>query len=164
LDRANEFAKSIMLDLEDIPGRNGMQVMWDIIDRETRIKRNIILRSFIDPFWGDCSKFLNDPLRQPRLCVVGTSGIGKTTGTAFPIRKLLEDNQTVVYRIRGEDPIGWYHYFFPKGDGFVAVNVYPETNHLPKFKVLHLTQHILLLTLERLRKAASLEPHLRQSI
>jgi hypothetical protein len=125
LHRAKEFAKSIMLNIEDIPGSSGMKVMRDVVDLETGMKRDIVLRSFINRFWSDCIKFLDDPMRQTRLCVVGTPGIGKTTGTAFPIRKLLADNQTVVYHIRNKTTNGWYHEFVPKGDGSVAVNVYP---------------------------------------
>jgi hypothetical protein len=125
LDLANQFAKSILSDLEYIPDSNGMQVMRDVMDLETGIKGDVILRRMANDFWDECMKFLDDPRYQPRLCVVGTPVIGKTAWTAFPIRMLLKQGKTVVYHIRGSDSSGWYYEFVPGRDTFVGVNVYP---------------------------------------
>jgi hypothetical protein len=100
LDRANQFASSMMSVLEKIPGSNGMEVMKDVIDLDNGIKRDVIVRSVTIRFWHACMKFLNSARNRPKLYVLGTPGIGKTTGIAFPIRILLKQGKTVVYHKR----------------------------------------------------------------
>jgi hypothetical protein len=138
LERANEFAKAIMADLEDIPNSNGMKLMANVTNLETGNRRNIILRMITNDFWNECMEFLNDPSHRPRLCVVGTPGIGKTTSTAFPIRMLLKQNKTVVYLIRGERTDGWIYEFVPGRDNSVAVKVYPEITSFTQISSLDL--------------------------
>jgi hypothetical protein len=138
LHRANQFAASIMSDLEDIPKSNGMQVMRDVLDLQTGIKRDIVLRRKTNSFWSECMEFLSDPSCQPLFCVAGTPGIGKTAWTAFAIRMLLKQGKTVVYHIRGDACRGWYYEFVPGRNDTVAVDAYPETVEIEKIASLNL--------------------------
>jgi hypothetical protein len=138
LERAKEFAKSIMSDLKPIPESEDMQLMPNIIDIETGIERDIVIRSMNNSFWKECIQVLNDENHLFRLCVVGTPGIGKTTCTAYAIRMLLIAKKTVVYRIRGDDATGWYYEFIPRVNHPIDVNVYPETvsiHHIASLQV-----------------------------
>jgi hypothetical protein len=78
--RADQFAKSIMLNLEDFPGSDGMKFMRDVIDLEKGIKRDVILWNVTTPFLNECIEFLSEPRYRPRLCVVGTPGVARQPG------------------------------------------------------------------------------------
>jgi hypothetical protein len=51
--------------------------------------------------------------RQHRVCVVGSTGVGKTTTTAVFIRSLLLRGTSVVYHIRTTDKSRWVYEFIP---------------------------------------------------
>jgi hypothetical protein len=130
LKLAEDFAESIMSDLRNIPGCKKMQVMKNIIDLEKGTTRDVVIREVTIDFWKECMEFLDAPSYQPRLCVVGTPGIGKSTSTAYFIRVLLTERKTVVYRMRETNSIGWYYEFVPRRvalDIRVDVRVYPNS-------------------------------------
>jgi Retrotransposon hot spot protein len=122
-NRGREFVSSIMNDLEEIPGSNGMRVMRGVIKLESDRKRDIVIRNITQPFWEECIRVVNIPNMRVRVCAVGTPGIGKTTSTPFLIRMLLEEKQTVVYRLRSED---YFWEFTWNDEGGYVVNVHPE--------------------------------------
>jgi hypothetical protein len=51
----------------------------NLMDLETGRRRDIIIRSIAIDFWNEWMEVLNTPDCTPRLCVVGTPGIGKST-------------------------------------------------------------------------------------
>jgi hypothetical protein len=126
LERAKNFFESIMTDLVEIPESGGMQLLHNVMDLETGRRRDIIIRSIAIDFWNECMEVLNTPDCTPRLCVVGTPGIGKSTITAFFIRKLLQEHKTVVYLVRARNKCGWYYEFIPKKDAPLDLKVYRE--------------------------------------
>lgn len=113
--------------VDPIPNSGGMRVVRGVLDLETGATHDIILRNITVPFWEACLKVVNRPNSRTRVAAVGNPGIGKTVSTAWLIRMLLEQRQTVVYLIRTIDSSSWYYEFVPKSDGRVTTNVYPET-------------------------------------
>jgi hypothetical protein len=53
LDRANQYAALTMWDLEDIPERNGIQIIRDVMDLEPGIKWDVVLRRMTNSFWSE---------------------------------------------------------------------------------------------------------------
>jgi hypothetical protein len=123
---AQQFVKSIMADLMEIPDSNGMKVMNNVVDLETGKVQDVVIRRITADFWSECIRLLNDEKMEYRVCAVGTPGIGKTTSTPLLIRMLLMDEQTVVYLVRTKEKTSWYYEFIPQSNNDVVVNVYPE--------------------------------------
>jgi polynucleotide 5'-kinase involved in rRNA processing len=124
LDRAKKFSESIMSDAVEIQESGGMQLLPDVMNLKTGNRVDIVIRSITHDFWNGCMEFPSSSNYRPRLCVVGIPGIGKSTITAFFIRKLLQEGKTVVYLIRARDKRGWYYEFLPRDDAPIDVNVY----------------------------------------
>ena len=122
-NRGSEFFTSIMKEIEEIPGSNGMRVMRGVIKLESDSERDIVIRNITQPFWEECIRAVSIPNMRVRVCAVGTPGIGKTTSTPFLIRMLLEEKKTVVYRLRTED---YFWEFAWNDEGGYVVNVHPE--------------------------------------
>lgn len=110
------FVKSIMKDYVDIPNSNGMRVLNDILDIETNSRGNVVLRNITEKFWRE----VIEATKTHRVCAVGTPGIGKTTTTCIPIRFLLEEKKTVVYRVRRIGNKGYVYMFIPTLDEVIV--------------------------------------------
>jgi hypothetical protein len=126
---AVEFWKSIMVDYEEIPNSNGMSVLRNVVELETGMRGNIVIRNSEESFWQACIKTLNTPSKRYRVCAVGTPGTGKTALTTILICMLVKDRQTVVYLIRTDEKAGWYYEFTPdKESAHITAKVYCERN------------------------------------
>jgi hypothetical protein len=148
---ARAFVKSILeQEPELIPESDGMLVMRDVLNLETGVKSDVVIRKLTRPFWQACIDAVDrhpvpanagrrrvDDVDAPvtterlRVCAVGTPGIGKTTCTAVLIRMLLKEKRgTVVYHVRAPKEAGWIYEFIPgpddDGGDPVTANVYPD--------------------------------------
>ena len=85
---------------------------------------------------GDAG-MMEESRHRYRVCVVGSSGVGKTTTTCILIRMLLERGKSVVYHIRTTDKSRWVYEFIPNRKDVshnpygIEVKVTPES----KFQV-----------------------------
>jgi hypothetical protein len=142
---ANDFVKSIMTNFEEIQKSkeipndgelppstsSGMSVLRDVVNLETGMRCNIVIRSITQPFWQACIDTVGTIEARCHVCVVGTPGIGKTASTPILIRMLLKARLTVVYHVRTKNMTGWYREFTPdKESDKVTTNVYPETTNV----------------------------------
>jgi hypothetical protein len=125
-DVARRFIDSLMqASFEHVPG--GLRVLRGIYDIETRSENiTIAVTNAVIDFWDSCIAIVETPNQRYRVAAIGTPGIGKTTCTPILIRKLLESNKTVVYRVCTSDKELWYYEFIPGADGMISVEVYPE--------------------------------------
>ena len=98
LNRAREFVVSVMKDVEEIPGSDGMRILRQIPSLDFIGRYDLVIRSITQPFWEECIRVVTTPGMHFRVCAVGTPGIGKTSSTPFLIRMLLKEKHTVVYR------------------------------------------------------------------
>ena len=120
------FAQSIMQDYETIPGNQGMKILRDVTNIETRNEpRDIVIRNITEPFWQSCINVVDKEGVRDRVAAVGSPGIGKTFATPILIRMLLKKNHTVVYLKRSVKIKGWYFEFVPSNPS-IDVFVYPE--------------------------------------
>ena len=65
---------------------SAMKVLRNVVDLETGIIGNVIIRSSTEDFWLK----VIDATRTYRVCALGTPGIGKSTATCILVRLLLE--------------------------------------------------------------------------
>ena len=77
----------------DIPATNGMNVLRNVIETETGVRGNVVIRSITEKFWLQ----VIEATKTHRVCALGTPGIGKTTTTCILIRLLLKQNKTVLF-------------------------------------------------------------------
>ena len=122
IEKGQAFIKSIVGNYEpipdvdgmknDIPATNGMKVLQKVIDLETGTIGNVVLRSITESFWQK----VIEATKTSRVCALGTPGIGKSTTTCILIRMLLQQNKTVVYRLRKLDTKGYVYMFVPTID------------------------------------------------
>ena len=120
LKLAQAFIKSILrdyeavLDIDDMDNgilkTNGMNVLRNVIDIETGKSGNVVVRNIAKNFWLKVIEATN----TNRVCALGTPGIGKTTTTCILIRLLLQQKETVVYRVRRIDKDGFVYMFTPR--------------------------------------------------
>ena len=120
IEKGQAFIKSIMGNYEpipdvdgmknDIPATNGMKVLQKVIDLETGTIGNVVLRSITESFWQK----VIEATKTRRVCALGTPGIGKSTTTCILIRMLLQQNKTVVYRLRKLGAKGFVYMFVSK--------------------------------------------------
>jgi hypothetical protein len=122
-----DFLTSIQKELVPIPNSGGMYVLYNVIFLETERKHPVIVRSSTEPFWENVIEEVDEQdtygYNINSVCVVGTSGIGKTTTTYFLIRMLLQRHKTVVYNIRSNKCSGYIYEFTPKKDKDMDVQV-----------------------------------------
>jgi hypothetical protein len=122
-----QFVESIIIkDLEVIDGSDGMQVLRNVFNLETKTTFNLVIRSFAMEFWKSCISIVDTPEASIRVCVVGTPGIGKTSMIPLLIRMLLKAKKQVVYIYRSSSKSSWFYEFTPGENHIVDVNVYPE--------------------------------------
>lgn len=123
-DIGEAFVKSIFGVITDIAGSNGMKVLYNVVDLETGLSGNIVLRNITESFWLK----VIETAEKKRVCALGTPGIGKTTSSCILIRTLLEKNKTVVYHVRTEQTTNFVYMFIPAADmtGKINVKVVPE--------------------------------------
>ena len=81
--------------------------MW--LSLETGMTGNVVLRNITESFWLK----VIETTEKKRVCALGTPGVGKTTTTCILIRLLLEQNKTVVYRVRKLENNGYVYMFTP---------------------------------------------------
>lgn len=119
LKAAVEFVDSLLHSpLEPIPGSNGMSVMTNVYDPETKSNRTIVIREMSEQFWDSCLEVVNTPNYRYRVCVVGTPGTGKSSSIPLLIRMLLlrYETATVVYILRKIKGSEWYYEFKREGN------------------------------------------------
>jgi hypothetical protein len=137
IDNGIAFVDAIMKDYKDVPDSNGMKVLYDVPDLETGTKKNVILRNHItEPFWNRVYELSESPDDERyRVCVVGTSGIGKTATTAILIRLLLLKEKTIVYHIRTPEKSRWVYEFIPNRNMDNPYNVDVKVKSEKEFNV-----------------------------
>ena len=127
IEQGQDYIKSIMGDYKpipdvddmknDIPATNDMKVLQKVVDLETGTIGNVVLRSITESFWQK----VIEATKTRRVCALGTPGIGKSTTTCILIRMLLQQNKTVVYRLRKLDTKGFVYMFSPSMDSLEEV-------------------------------------------
>jgi hypothetical protein len=124
LEIGKMFLKSIMSNYEKISNSDGMKRLIDVVSLESGMTRNVVLRNITESFWLK----VIETTEKKRVCALGTPGVGKTTTTCILIRLLLEQNKTVVYRVRNDERDGYAYMFIPSSDivGHVDVQVIQE--------------------------------------
>ena len=127
LNRGRDFVASIMKDVEEIPGSDGMRVLPQVVQLETDDRYDLVIRNVTQPFWEECIRVVSTPNKNFLLCAVGTPGIGKTSSTPFLIRMLLRGKRTVVYRIASSDY--FWEFSWTKEQTYV-VRVHPKETPL----------------------------------
>jgi hypothetical protein len=106
------FVQNIMKDFEEIPNSNGMKFLRDVVDLETAITDNVVLRNITEDYW----RAVIDTAQSNRVCASGTPGIGKTITTCILIRLLLQERKTVIYNVRTKQENAVMYVFTPSND------------------------------------------------
>jgi hypothetical protein len=104
--RGKSYIGSILQPYVEIPNSNGMKVLHNVVDLEGTSKYHVVVRSIMEDFWQQVIV----KTEMHRMCVLGVSGIGKTSATCILIRLLLE---SVIYHIRTVEEVGYVYIFSP---------------------------------------------------
>ena len=123
LNLGSKFVASILTEIQEIPGSDGMRVLPQVVQLETGDRYDLVIRRVTEPFWKECIEEARTPDMRIRVCAVGTPGIGKTNTTPFLIRMLLVDKITVVYRVASA---GFFWEFSWRNDKGYVVRVHTE--------------------------------------
>ena len=113
---------------EDIPNSNGMKCLFEVVSIESKNTSNVVLRNITEDFWHK----VIEAAETFHVCAMGTPGVGKTSTTCILIRILLEQQKTVVYRVRDPDKNGIVYMFTPTSDPLekASVNALSESEFI----------------------------------